>query len=105
MTEEPQELFPRTLEFQQPIRRSQIYAVDMAEKYGLRKSSSRVENSIQPSTSDNNEDEDDEKEMRYREKLTLLIQTICGIVIITFIIGYCVCFIYFVAFKVRLDET
>ena len=98
--EQPQESFPQVLDNQMNSLRSQKYTVD---QHCSKRLSTKAENSVEPNSLDN--DEDDEREMRYREKLTLLIQVICGIVMVSFIIGYFVCFIYFVAFKVRLDET
>ena len=100
MIEQPQESFPQILESHINPLRSQKYTV---EQRCSKRQNSNAENSVEPNSLDNNEE--DEREMRYREKLTLLIQVFCGIVMISFIIGYFVCFIYFVAFKVRLDET
>ena len=100
MIEQPQESFPQILESQINPLRSQKYTV---ERRCSKRQNSNADNSVEQSSLDKNEE--DEREMRYREKLTLLIQVICGIVMISFIIGYFVCFIYFVAFKVRIDET
>ena len=101
MIERPQEAFPQIMESQINSLRSQKYTVD---QHCAKRLNTKAENSVEPNSLDNNEEEN-EREMRYREKLTLLIQVFCGIVMISFIIGYFVCFIYFVAFKVRLDET
>ena len=102
MIEQPQELLPQILDSHHLLK-SQKYAVD---EFGFKELKIRARNSVEGNLNLHNdlhlnddEDKDDEKEIRYRERTTLVIQLICGVVIIGFIIGYCACFAYFVAFK------